>query len=464
MNELTVQEAVNLKKRHARCFATNATKDISFRLEMLGRLKWAIRFYESEILTALHKDLGKHATESFMTEVGYVYKSIDLMKKQLPRAARPVAVKTPYYMLPAKSYLLREPYGTVLIIGPFNYPFQLLMEPLVGAIAAGNCAVLKPSELTPSVATVVGKIVRKAFRPSYVSCVFGGAETNTALLQAGFDYIFFTGSPAIGKIVMEAAAKTLTPVTLELGGKSPVIVCESANLRQAARQIVWGKLLNVGQTCVAPDYVLVDERLKDALTKELKRAIHKLYGKHIKTSASYGRIVNERHMRRLISILEKDANQIIFGGSFDLQNRYMEPTLLTDVTWDSACMQEELFGPILPILTFTNLNSALKEINKRHKPLALYLFSKDKEEIGHVLQKTSSGGACINDVISHVVNPNLPFGGVGNSGIGAYHAKESFLTFSHTKSVYENYGSISNALSLPPYTKLQDKLIKLVFH
>lgn len=464
MSELTKEQADAMLLRHNRCFATHATKDLSFRIEMLGRLKWAIKAYEKEMLEALKKDLGKHPVESFMTEVGYVYKSIEDMKKHLYKWAKPTRVKTPLYMLPAKSYIVNDPYGTILIIGPFNYPFQLVFEPLVGAIAAGNCAVVKPSELTPAVAAVTQKIIKKAFRTSYIECVTGGIETNTSLLQAGFDYIFFTGSPAIGKVVMEAAAKTLTPVTLELGGKSPVIVDNTANLKQAAKRIIWGKTVNVGQTCIAPDYLFVHEDVKAELIRELKKAIIKSYGKDAKACPSYGRIVNERHMNRLSSILAKDSHHIVYGGSCDMKEHYIEPTLLDGVTWDSACMQEELFGPILPILTFTDIDSVFRTINQQMKPLALYLFSRDKDLINRTLHKTTSGGVCINDVISHVANPDLPFGGVGNSGIGSYHAKESFLTFSHRKSIFENHGSLSNLLSAPPYSKLQLAMVKSVFH
>lgn len=457
------KDVTALLARHKEYFNTNETKDIAFRIHQLKRLKWAMKHYEKEVLSALKSDLGKHNVESYMTEIGYVYNSISHMAKHLSRWVKPSRVRTPFYMLPSKSYMLYEPYGTVLIIGPFNYPFQLVMEPLIGAIAAGNCAVIKPSELSPNVAAVITKIIRKAFQKEYIECVNGSVPTNTALFSAPFDYIFFTGSPQVGKIVMEAAAKHLTPVTLELGGKSPVIVDQTANLKQAARRIVWGKVVNAGQTCVAPDYVYVHESVKDELEKELVKAFKRFCGKDAKSCDSFGRIINERHMNRLITIIENEKNQIIYGGTYDLESRYIAPTLIDARGWDAPCMQEELFGPLLPVLTYTDLNDVIAEIKANSKPLALYAFTRNSFTKEKILHETSSGGACINDVISHIANPNLPFGGVGNSGMGAYHAKESFFTFSHKKSVFHNYGSVSNRLSEPPYNKIQNYIIRLFF-
>jgi aldehyde dehydrogenase (NAD+) len=327
-----------------------------------------------------------------------------------------------------------EPYGTALIIGPFNYPFQLLIEPLIGAIAAGNCVVLKPSEVVPTVSAVITEMIEAVFDKSYIRSVQGGVETTTSLINAPFDYLFFTGSVPVGKIVMEAAAKNLVPVTLELGGKSPVIVDQTANIKVAANRIIWGKTLNSGQTCVAPDYLMVHEDVKEKLINEMKQTIKQFYGENIENSRDFGRIVSEKHFNRLKSILEKDKDQIIFGGSLNPETRYIEPALI-EASWDSASMEDEIFGPILPILTYGNLDEAISSINKLSKPLALYLFTSDKRVEEKVLSEISSGGVSINDTVTHLANPELPFGGVGSSGMGAYHGHYSFTTFSHEKSI-----------------------------
>lgn len=341
-------------------------------------------------------------------------------------------VKTPLTLFPSKSMIRYEPYGTVLIIGPFNYPFQLMIEPLIGAIAAGNCVVLKPSEVVPNVSVVITEMIETTFDKSYIRSVQGGIETNTSLINAPFDYIFFTGSVPVGKIVMEAAAKNLVPVTLELGGKSPVIVDKSADVKVAAIRIIWGKTLNSGQTCVAPDYLVVHEDVKKALINEMKQNLKAFYGQNIEDSKDFGRIVNNRHFTRLKTILEKDKDQIIFGGATNPNTRFIEPTLI-EATWTSASMEDEIFGPLLPILTYSDLDDAIKSINKLSKPLALYLFTSDNQVEEKVLTEISSGGVSINNTVTHLANPELPFGGVGNSGIGAYHGHYSFTTFSHEK-------------------------------
>jgi aldehyde dehydrogenase (NAD+) len=461
-NEITIQEAETLRMRQKLFFDTQITKDINYRVRQLKQLKAGIKRYEYRIIAALRKDLGKHPVESYATEIGYVYKSIADTMKNLHRWASPKKAVTPIYMKPAKSYVAREPYGSVLIIGPFNYPFQLLIEPLVGAISAGNCAVLKPSELTPNVSRVVTEMISEIFDPAFVSCIEGTVETNTALLNIAFDYIFFTGSPTVGRIVMKAAADHLTPVTLELGGKSPTIVDRSANIKEAANRIIWGKTVNAGQTCVAPDYVYVHESVMEPFLKALKRSLTRFYGADIKQSDSYGRIVNVRHLDRLTSILEKDKDSIIFGGNYDRKQRYLEPTILKIESREAAAMQEEIFGPILPILAYKELDTVIKDINKQPKPLALYLFTRRRAIVEKVLGSTSSGGACVNDTIMHVANPHIPFGGVGNSGIGSYHGKQSFITFSHSKSVLSK-GNMNNTIAYPPYSARKMRLIKSVF-
>lgn len=462
-HELTESEGQELLSRQKAFFATQVTKDIDFRLKQLRRLKKAIAAYEPQILEALQEDLGKNRLEAYITELAYEYKSIGDTIKGLRRWVRPQKAATPLRMMPAESFIIREPYGTALIIGPFNYPFQLLIEPLIGAIAAGNCAILKPSELTPHVSAVVTAMIQETFEAAYISCVEGAVPTNTVLLHLPVDYIFFTGSPQVGKIVMTAAAKHLTPVTLELGGKSPVIVDESADVKEAAHRIIWGKTMNAGQTCVAPDYVYVHESLRADLLQEMEATIRNFFGSSIEESPDYGRIVNVRHLKRLADMLERDRAYIVSGGSYDEQSCYMEPTLL-DITGahNTAVMEDEIFGPLLPVMGYTDLDQVIGAINSRPKPLALYLFTRNRSIEEKVLHSTSSGGVCINDTISHLANPDLPFGGVGSSGMGSYHGKESFLTFSHSRSVLKKKSFDLTKLLYPPYTEKQWQMLKRI--
>ena len=360
-------------------------------------------------------------------------------------------MRTPIHQVPSKSYIVHEPYGTVLIIGPFNYPFQLLIEPLIGAIAAGNCAVLKPSESTPTVSALVKKMIEETFASNYIRVIEGERETTSALINSPFDYIFFTGSVPVGKVVMEAAAKNLVPVTLELGGKSPVVVDKTANLDIAAKRILWGKLINAGQTCIAPDYVLVHKSIKDKFIEKLKETIVSFYGSDASKSADYGRIVDKRHLNRLASIIEKDKERLVYGGSYNLNTLYIEPTILDNVTWDDAAMEDEIFGPILPLLEYEDINDAIRMINDHPKPLAFYIFTEDRTVENLALNSISFGGGCVNDTISHVASSYLPFGGVGNSGIGAYHGKYSFEIFSHKKSIIKKSTKVNIKLIFPPY-------------
>ncbi|AYV73921.1 aldehyde dehydrogenase [Bacillus sp. PK3-056] len=442
-------------------FSTQATLPLAFRIEQLEKLKNAILEKEPLLIKALQKDLGKHPFESYASEIGFVLQSIRHTKRHLKRWMKPQKAKSTWSLFPSRGKTVYEPYGTVLIIGPFNYPFQLLIEPLIGAIAAGNCAILKPSELVPTVSAVVTDMINNIFEPAYISAVEGGIETNQALIQANFDYIFFTGSTKVGKIVMEAASQHLTPVTLELGGKSPVIIDETANLNIAAKRIIWGKTLNAGQTCVAPDYIMVHESVKEPLIAEMKKTLGNYFGEEIEDKEDFGRIVSDRHFQRLIAMLEADRKTILFGGKNNRDTRFIEPTLL-DATWDSATMQEEIFGPLLPILTYTNLDEAMKSIRKLDKPLALYLFTNNKETEAKVIRCLSSGGVCINDVLTHIVPPSLPFGGVGASGMGAYHGKYSFKTFSHQKSILRKSTKVDIPFLFPPYTKRKEKVIRKV--
>lgn len=442
-------------------FETGRTRDLAFRICQLQLLADAMRKNETVLEEALKKDLGKSVFESYATEIGFVLADIRYTIQNLQKWSAPKRVRTPLYLFPGKSKIQKEPYGSVLILGPYNYPVQLLAEPLIGAIAAGNCAVLKPSELTPHVSKAMYQIVHSTFKEEYIACVEGGVEVNQELLSQKFDYIFFTGSERVGRIVMKAAAENLTPVTLELGGKSPVIIEKTANIKEAARRIAWGKLLNAGQTCVAPDYVLVDESRKQQFLTEMKTAFFHLYGKEIKKNPHFGRIVNERHMERLQKILEQDAKYLFCGGEADALQRYIEPAIL-DLGKDqnAASMQEELFGPILPVLSYHKLEDAVRFVNKRAKPLALYLFTKKRSAERFVLERVSSGGVCVNDTISHLINPDLPFGGVGASGMGQYHGKYSFDTFTHEKSVFYKPADWNLPVCYPPFTKGKMNLVK----
>lgn len=461
MKEWTAGQVDELLKAHRERFETGYTRDVSFRIEQLDKLSEAIKRHEGNIMEALYRDLGKNEFESYATEIGYTLQSIRYLRNNVKKWAKPRKVKTPFYHAFTKSYIHKEPYGTVLIVGPFNYPFQLLIEPLIGAIAAGNSVVLKPSENTPTVAAAVRKLIEETFEGTFVTVIEGEKETTSALIHAPFDYIFFTGSVPVGRIVMEAAAKNLVPVTLELGGKSPVIVDQSANIAVAAKRIIWGKLLNTGQTCIAPDYVLAHESVKEELIQQMKAAIISFYGADASQSVDYGRIVNNRQFDRLASIIEGDREHIVYGGKIDRDKLYIEPTLLEATSWNNAAMQDEIFGPILPILGYSRLEEAIRTINARPKPLALYLFTEQDSVKKEVLERVSFGGGCINDTIIHAANHNLPFGGVGNAGIGAYHGKYSFDLFSHAKSVMAKSTKVDLTVLFPPYGD-KAKLIRKV--
>ncbi|HAR6633240.1 TPA: aldehyde dehydrogenase [Staphylococcus aureus] len=443
-------------------FNTQQTKDISFRKEQLKKLSKAIKSYESDILEALYTDLGKNKVEAYATEIGITLKSIKNARKELKNWTKTKNVDTPLYLFPTKSYIKKEPYGTVLIIAPFNYPFQLVFEPLIGAIAAGNTAIIKPSELTPNVARVIKRLINETFDANYIEVIEGGIEETQTLIHLPFDYVFFTGSENVGKIVYQAASENLVPVTLEMGGKSPVIVDETANIKVASERICFGKFTNAGQTCVAPDYILVHESVKDDLITALSKMLREFYGQNIQQSPDYGRIVNLKHYHRLTSLLNSEQMNIVFGGHSDEDERYIEPTLLDHVTSDSAIMQEEIFGPILPILTYQSLDEAIAFIHQRPKPLSLYLFSEDENATQRVINELSFGGGAINDTLMHLANPKLPFGGVGASGMGRYHGKYSFDTFTHEKSYIFKSTRLESGVHLPPY-KGKFKYIKAFF-
>lgn len=441
-------------------FSTGKTKNIDFRLEQLARLKKAVKDRESQIIKALKQDLNKSEFEAYATEIGFLYEEINSMMKHLQTWAKPKKVKTPITHAGASSYIYPEPYGTALIIAPWNYPFQLQLAPLVGAMGAGNCAVLKPSELTPAVASLLSELVRSTFDKEYVTVIEGGVETSQALLEEKWDYIFFTGSVAVGRIVMQAAAKHLTPVTLELGGKSPAIVEEDANLEIAAKRIVWGKFTNAGQTCVAPDYLLIHSKVKDEFIRLFQRYITEFYGENPLESEQYSRIVSERHFQRLAGFLNDGKTMI--GGQYNQGNLSISPTLLDGVTWDCPIMEDEIFGPILPVMEFHSFEEIVGHVRHSPNPLALYYFSESSQKQERILQSISFGGGCINDTIMHLANPNLPFGGVGNSGIGSYHGKSSFDVFTHHKSVLKQTSKIDPPFRYPSF-KYGLKFLKKIF-
>jgi aldehyde dehydrogenase (NAD+) len=447
---LTVEQMIEEQRNF---FYTGATKSASFRKAQLHRLKQTVAAHEKDIMQALKMDLGKSEFEAYATEVGFVLDSIGFMSKHLDEWMEPEQVKTPIFMQPAKSFVMREPYGSVLIIGPFNYPFQLIMEPLIGAIVGGNCAVVKPSETTPNVTKVIRTIIEEAFPPYYIRVVEGEREEVTALIHASFDYIFFTGSVNVGKVIMKAASERLTPITLELGGKSPAIVDQTANLDLAAKRIAWGKLMNTGQTCVAPDYVCVHESVKDEFMKKLLKTIRSFYGKNAQESPDYGRIVSVQHFDRLAAIIEKEAAHIVSGGKMDRSERYIEPVVLDNISWNSPSMEDELFGPVLPVITYKELPALLRQIRKLPKPLAAYMFSENERAINFFLEELPFGGGCINDTVSQVGSTYLPFGGIGTSGVNSYHGKASFETFTHAKSIMKKSTKLSTNVLFPPYGK-----------
>lgn len=430
-------------------FKTQTTKSYEFRIEALKRLKRSIQKHETEILEALYKDLGKNEMEAYSTEVGYVLHSINFMMKRLKKWMRVKKVKTPLYMLNTKSYILHEPLGSVLIIGPYNYPFQLVVEPLIGAISAGNTAIVKVSEFAPHTENILEIILGEAFEKSYVALVKGDYLVNQQLVSMKFDHIFFTGSTHVGKLIYQEAAKNLVPVTLELGGKSPTIVCKDSDIQEAATRIAFGKFTNAGQTCIAPDYIYVDKHIEQPFVEALKMAIQKMYP----NEADFTNVI-PRHVKRVSSLIDKE--KVTFQPHFESK---IAPTIIQNVTWQDDVMQEEIFGPILPILTFDHIDEVIEVLISKEKPLALYLFTKDKALQKRILKTLSFGGGAINDTLMHVANPYLPFGGIGFSGIGHYHGYYSFELFSKKKG-YIKKGKWDLGIQYPPYSSFKKRLIK----
>ena len=446
-----------LEKQRA-YFRSGATLSYEFRREMLNKLMGAVKAHEKDIEKALFADLGKSDFEGFMCEIGLVKTELSHMIKHLRRYMEEKTVITPLPQFASRSFKKPSPFGNVLIMSPWNYPFLLTMDPLVCAIAAGDTAIVKPSAYSPATSEVVKTIIEECFPPEYIAVVLGGRAENAALLDQKFDFIFFTGSTSVGKEVLRHAAEYLTPAILELGGKSPCIVDESAKIKLAAKRIVFGKYLNCGQTCVAPDYIWCHRSVKDKLVEEICKQIKKQFGENPLKNSDYGRIVNEKHHERLMGLI--DSKKVVIGGSADVKTLQIEPTVMADVTWDDKVMQEEIFGPILPIMTYDDLEQVQNFLADQPKPLALYFFSEDKQKIKYVTERFSYGGGCINDVVIHLATNHMGFGGVGESGMGSYHGKTGFDAFSHTKSIVDKKTWMDLPMRYQPYDRgLYSKLL-----
>lgn len=439
-------------------YNTNKTKDVDYRIEKLKRLKNKIIEKQSQICEALKKDLGKASQESYMAEIGMVLEDLGYCIKHIKKWAKKEYHLSPIAQFPATSYRIAEPYGVVLILSPWNYPFLLTIEPLVGAIAAGNCAVVKPSTISVHVAEIMKEIIEDVFQPGYVDVLMATDRESEELLNSKFDYIFYTGSARVGKIVMEHAAKNLTPITLELGGKSPCIIDENSNYKLAAKRIIFGKLLNCGQTCVAPDYVFVHKNIKEEFIKYCEKYNRQFLGDDILKNENYPKMINQKHFDRIVNIIKQ--SNVIFGGKYDEKTFKIEPTLIDNKSFDSKAMEDEIFGPVLPIIEFEKIDDPINYINSNHKPLALYLFTNNKNIENKFLKQVSFGGGCINDTIIHLATSKMGFGGVGYSGMGEYHGKFSFQTFSNYKSIVKKSNIIDLPMRYHPYKKINDKLIR----
>jgi aldehyde dehydrogenase (NAD+) len=455
----TTGAALISAKSQDQYFLSGATRSYESRRQSLILLKAALKKHENALMDALHKDLRKHPNESYISELGIIYDEIAYVLKGLKSWMKPQRVPTPMSLQPAVSHVVPEALGKILVIAPWNYPLQLAINPAVGALAAGNVVTLKPSELTPNVSAAIALMIRETFDPGLFAVVEGGVEVSTELLAQKWDHIFFTGSTAVGKIVAEAAAKQLTPYTLELGGKSPCIVTKSANISLAARRIVFGKLLNAGQTCVAPDYLLVEKGIENELVKAMIKEVEERYGKNPLDNPQFPKIVNDKNYQRLTSLIQPQL--VVHGGRTDARERLIEPTFMLDVPLDSAVMKDEIFGPILPIVTFDSIDDAIRIVNSRPHPLALYIFSEHSDEQARVTRACRFGGGAINDVLMHLANAHLPFGGVGESGQGNYHGKNSFDCFVHQKAILKTATWFDMPIRYAPFTPLKDKLVRL---
>lgn len=448
----------NIFQSQKEFFNSHRTKNIAFRKETLQQIKNLLKSNEEQLYEAIYKDFSKGKFDTFLTELNLVYNEIDFFLKNLDKLSRPKKVKTALSMQPGKSYIHYDPLGATLVIGAWNYPYQLTLSPMVSAIAAGNTCIIKPSELPENTMHLLADLINNNFPSNYLYVVQGGIPETTELLKLQFDKIFFTGSPKVGKIVYEAAAKNLVPVTLELGGKSPAIVTKSADLEVAAKRLVWGKFLNSGQTCIAPDYLLVEESVKPKLMQLIKEKLQEI--NYSDGAAHYTSIINKRNFDRVLGLV--DESKVIYGGKYNTDSLYIEPTIMDNITWEDPVMKEEIFGPVLPVITYSNYDDVLNKIIEGEKPLAAYLFSNNKEEKDKLLNLVSFGGGCINDTLMHITSDYLPFGGIGNSGIGNYHGEFGFLTFSHQKSVIEKTTWGEPDWKYPPYTDKKMHWLKKV--
>ncbi len=446
-------------KQQRAFFERKETFDVNYRIRYLKKLKETILEYQQDIYQALKEDLGKSVSESYMCEVGLTLSELSYHLKHIKRWNRPKRHRTDLANFHGKSYSVYEPYGVVLVMAPWNYPFMLTMEPVIGAVAAGNCVVAKPSAYSPATSAIIKKILEKVFEEEYVTVVEGGRAENTELLEQKFDYIFFTGGVTVGRLVMEKASRHLTPVSLELGGKSPCVIDKTANLKLAAKRLAFGKYLNLGQTCVAPDYLLINQEIKDEFLKIFIDTVKKMYGDSPLDNKDYGKMINEKHYTRVMGFIDRE--KVVLGGQGREDELRIEPTILDHVTAEDAVMQEEIFGPILPVLTYDKLEEAVKFIEERPHPLALYIFSNDKKVQKYFTEKLAFGGGCINDTVLHLATSRMGFGGVGNSGMGAYHGIQSFRTFTHEKSILKKYNWIDMPMRYQPYSTFYDKVVRM---
>lgn len=452
---MNIHEIVNHQREF---FRTGKTKNVYYRIHALKRLRCEIKKREAEILGALKKDLNKSDFEGYMTEVGMVLDELKFCISHVEQWAKTKSVLTPLAQFPAKSMVIKEPYGVALVMAPWNYPFQLCLTPVIGAIAAGNCVIIKPSGYAPATSEAVAELIKACFPENYVTVVQGGREENQSLLKERFDYIFFTGGVTVGKLVMESASRNLTPVSLELGGKSPCIVDQTANIPLAAKRVAFGKYLNAGQTCVAPDYVYVHRNVKEQFVQEIKKQVTEFFGEHPLTNKNLPKIINGRHLERLVGLMEDE--EIVMGGEVNKEEEKIAPTMLTSITPESKIMQEEIFGPILPILEYDDLKEVIDYVTSNEKPLACYIFTTDNKTKQRLLRELSFGGGCINDTIIHLATSRMGFGGVGASGMGSYHGKKSFDTFTHEKSIVSKANWLDLPMRYHPYTDKKFAVIR----
>ena len=462
--EFSAADAAQLVARLRSTYDGGRTRPLPWRHQQLAALKRLLVEGEAELVAALAEDLGRPPMEAWVADLLTTTREIEDLQRHLDAWAQPERRRVPWNLRPGRAKVVREPLGVVLVIAPWNYPVQLLLSPMAAALAAGNVVVGKPSEVSPATSAVLARLMRRYLDPDAVAVVEGGVRESTALLDQRWDHIFYTGNGSVGRIVAAAAARNLTPVTLELGGKSPVIVARDANVKQAASRVAFAKFLNAGQTCVASDHVWVDRSIEQEFVEELARQVERRYGRSPRASRDFGRMVNTGHAQRVKNLLDEGGFEVVCGGEVDVEDKYVAPTVLRNVSPASGLMQEEIFGPVLPVLAYEDLREACEAINAGDKPLALYLFTGSDETVEQVLGSTSSGGVCVNDVMTHLVVPGLPFGGVGDSGYGAYHGRAGFETFSHRKPVYRRPSWVADPpLFNPPYSKLKERIVRRVF-